>query len=147
MKKDLTVSAGILFYKADFHQNLYCCCRRSQPIELAGFWEFPGGKVEVGETPVQALRREISEELHLKIFGPTFFCNWLVQQPKTTISINFFLAQTKKMPLVSTSHDAVVWLTISDLIDQFHPNSSHILLPSNQNALELLAKSHNIATC
>jgi len=41
--------------------------RRAQPVSLAGRWEFPGGKVEPGETPEAAVHREIAEELGVTV--------------------------------------------------------------------------------
>lgn len=61
----LVVAAAIV---DDLQQpNRLLVARRSAPAELAGFWEFPGGKVEPGEEPIAALHREIGEELGVEI--------------------------------------------------------------------------------
>ena len=63
MKKILWVVAGALVTQ-DFQVLL---SRRPEGKNLAGFWEYPGGKIEAGETPEQALCRELKEELCLTL--------------------------------------------------------------------------------
>lgn len=61
MSRDIRVVAAVIVSDGDPPQVL--ACRRIGPEALAGLWEFPGGKVEPGETLEAALTREIDEEL------------------------------------------------------------------------------------
>jgi len=63
MKKTIHVVGAII---ENEHQEIFCALRNPQMV-LANYWEFPGGKIEQGETPEQALYREILEEFNCTI--------------------------------------------------------------------------------
>ena len=58
----VTVTAGVIYY-----QNKILIAQRRKDKSLGGFWEFPGGKMEAGETCEQTLAREIKEEFDIDI--------------------------------------------------------------------------------
>ena len=54
-------------------EGLILAARRKQGSHMAGYWEFPGGKIEPGETPEECLQRELKEELSIESkIGPFF---------------------------------------------------------------------------
>ncbi|VFA51107.1 ADP-ribose pyrophosphatase [Enterococcus faecalis] len=62
MKKEIHVVGAIIVEKGKV-----LCCQRGPERALANLWEFPGGKIENGETKVQALERELQEELKIEV--------------------------------------------------------------------------------
>lgn len=110
-------------------------CRRNSDRALGGKWEFPGGKLEPGESPSQALIREIREELgvHITVTGSLTTDDTTVgDQIIRLICLRAELLDTR--PESSTDHDALRWVSREQLRDLDWADAD---LP----AVNLLAKS------
>lgn len=80
-----------------------------------GYWEFPGGKIEAGETPKKALFREIKEELDIEINIGDKLCTVEYDYPDFHLSMDCFFARVKNGSLILKEHNAAKWLCRDEL--------------------------------
>ncbi len=93
----------------------YLGCRRAPGKSLAGMWEFPGGKVEPGETDPEALVREIREELDVSISVHEFIAESIQDAAGTMIHLSGYRCTlASESPALSTDHDALAWFEANE---------------------------------
>jgi 8-oxo-dGTP diphosphatase len=83
--------------------------------EWKDWWEFPGGKMEPGETPEEALKREIQEELSTEISVDKFLCTVEYDYPKFHLTMHCYWCSLISEALHLNEHEAAKWLSIEQL--------------------------------
>ena len=99
--------------------------------EWKDYWEFPGGKIEPGETPEQALVREIREELDADIRVGEKLTTVEYDYPAFHLSMECFFASVKDSHIVLKEHEAARWLEQKDL-------DTVSWLPADQTVVKML---------
>ena len=83
--------------------------------EWKDWWEFPGGKMEPGETPEEALKREIREELSTEIRVDDLLCTVEYDYPKFHLTLHCYLCSLVTEALHLNEHEAARWLAKDEL--------------------------------
>ncbi|CCO24211.1 (deoxy)nucleoside triphosphate pyrophosphohydrolase [Maridesulfovibrio hydrothermalis] len=122
----IPVVAGIIWKEGQF-----LCAERPQGKDYAGWWEFPGGKVEKNESLGNALVRELQEELGIT---PTRFDFWIekiVDYPEYTVKLHFFDIWEFTGEVTSLENQRFDWFNLTALVNVK-------FLPVNYKILEML---------
>ncbi len=90
--------------------------QRKKDSHQGGLWEFPGGKLEKGETPHECLKRELLEELSVKAEIGSFIGASTYEYPEKSICLSAYFVSIKDKPVLK-EHEALAWVFYSELLN------------------------------
>lgn len=105
--------------------------RRKPGKHMGGKWEFPGGKIEPGETPEQSLARELGEELCVRASIGEFLCTTFFEADGVSLELLVYRVERVEGELTLKEHDEVRWVKPEQL-------SSFDLADSDRMVVEAL---------
>lgn len=110
MKKQIEVVGAVIF-----SNNKVLCAQRSEKMSLPLMWEFPGGKVEKNESEVDALKREIEEEMLCDLEVGDKITSTSHEYDFGIVNLHTYRCELKeKMPTL-TEHKSIKWLEVHEL--------------------------------
>lgn len=112
--KQITTMAGIIF---NDNGEILCSLRDVGKYEYVSLkWEFPGGKVEEGESPEQTLARELREKLEIEVDIQKEYCMVQHDYPDFHLTMTLFVCKLLSNSMKMNVHKSLKWLKPSDLM-------------------------------
>lgn len=99
------------------HENKFLIAKKARG-EFAGFWEFPGGKIEENESDADALKREIKEEFEIEISIRKFFTTVEHNYDNFHLCMNCYLCSINNLNFNLHDHSDFKWLSVKELKTQ-----------------------------
>ena len=109
--KTVTVTAGLIA-----HNGRFLIAQRRKDKSLGGFWEFPGGKIEPGETCEQCLKREIKEEFDISIDVQDFIGDLTHNYDTFQLHMSLYNASWNGQGTIRIcDHEQYAWVTLQEM--------------------------------
>lgn len=109
LNKTIDVVAAVI--KKD---NKFLIARRAKGKHLAGLWEYPGGKVELGESDETSLARELGEEFGISVKVKQYLTSSFFRYEKVNINLKAYLVEHIAGDFVLIDHDSIEWITFDE---------------------------------
>ena len=123
----IKVAAGLIH-----RDGRYLIARRKAGVHLAGYWEFPGGKREAGETLEECLQRELLEELNVRVDIPVPYRIVRHEYPEKIVELHFFRCVIESGEAEALDCAELRWV-LPDEFSQFEfPPADGVILESLQ---------------
>ena len=106
----IPVSSGLII-----QNNKVLIGLRSKSDNGGGLWEFPGGKIEIDESSVDAVIRELNEELNIVVYKPKKIMQYLHRFKNLIYDISFFEVVLFKGSIKKIVHDELAWVDLSSI--------------------------------
>ena len=106
----IPVSSGLII-----QNNKVLIGLRSKSDNGGGLWEFPGGKIDIDESSVDAVIRELNEELNIVVYKPKKIMQYLHRFKNLIYDISFFEVVSFKGSIKKIVHDELAWVDLSSI--------------------------------
>lgn len=112
--------------------------RRKPEISLGGYWEFPGGKIESGETPAECAARELREEMDVHIETGDVFAESVYDYGDKVVRLVAVRAVLLGGHMQLHDHDEIRWVSVGEMED-------YLFAPADEEIVSLLRAEHERA--
>ena len=122
--KIIRVTAAII----ELENKILIAQRKAKDSLFGGLWEFPGGKIEDGETPKECMARELKEELEIEVEVGTLITSNEHRYPDGIFELLVYRVQHIYGNFILNDHDEIKWITIDELSNfEFPPANTPII--------------------
>ncbi len=134
----IRVAVGVIVNQ----ESEICISLRQKGQHLAGCWEFPGGKIESGESVFQALKRELHEELGLDVFSATPLITIKFEYPEKNVCLEVYTVTQFSGEAIGKEQQEIRWVLPRDLNKYTFPEANKAIVDAILQVEEGLHSTH-----